>query len=201
MTVRNNHRLALAGAIAIGLAFTLNAQAQSAGSETERNVDQQQRIEQGLKSGELNTRESSKLERGEARIDRTEQRDMRDGTLSAADKAQIQKEQNQESKAIYSQKHDAQTGNPDSRSSDRMQNDVQRNINQQQRIHNGIKNDSLTNRETGHLEGREAHVSHEEAKAGRNGHVGAGEQWRIQHTDNRDSRRIYRQKHDGQHRR
>ncbi len=200
MNCRKQSRLALTGAIALGLGFAFNAQAQSAGSETQRDVDQQQRIEQGLQSGQLNTHEASRLERGETRIDRTEQRDMRDGTLSASDKAQIQREQNRESAAIYNQKHDAQTGNPDSRSSERMQNDVQRNVNQEQRIHNGVANGSLTNREAGHLEGREAHVAHEEARAGADGHVGWREQGRIQRTENRDSGRIYRQKHDRQHR-
>ncbi len=201
MNLRNHRRLALTASIALGLGFALNAQAQTAGSETQRDVNQQQRIEQGLKSGELNTREASRLERGEARIDRTEKRDMRDGTLSDADKAQIQKQQNRESQAIQNQKHDAQTGNPDSRSSERMQNDVQRNVNQEQRIHDGVENGTLTNREAGRLEGREAHADHAEARAGRDGNVGRYEQGHIQRTDNRDSRRIYRQKHDGQHRR
>ncbi len=198
MNSRNHRRLALTAAIALGLGFAFNAQAQTAASETERNVDQQQRIEQGLKSGELTTREASKLEKGESRIDRTEKRDLRDGTLSAADKAQIQKQQNHESAAINNQKHDAQTGNPNFASSQRMQHDVQRNVNQEQRIHNGVANGSLTNREAGRLEGRQAHVDHVEARAGRDGHVGPYEQGRIQRTDNRDSHRIYRQKHDGQ---
>jgi hypothetical protein len=193
-------RLTLTAAIALGLGC-VGVQAQSAGSETTRDVDQQQRIEQGLKSGELNSREASKLEKGEARIDRTEQRDLRNGSLSPAEKAQIRREQNRESAAIYNQKHDAQTGHPNSASSERMQADVQRNINQEQRIHNGIANGSLTNREAAHLEGREAHVDHVEARAGADGHVGPHEQARIQRTDNRDSRRIYRQKHDGQNRR
>jgi hypothetical protein len=194
---RNNRRIALFGAIVLGLGFAFNAQAQNAGSETQRDTDQQQRIEQGLKSGELNTREASRLEQGEARIDRTEQRDMRDGTLSAADKTQIQREQNRESQSIYNQKHDAQTGNPDSRSSEREQADVRRDSNQEQRIHNGVENGSLTNREAGRLKGREARVDHEEARAGADGHVGRWEQGRIQRTENRDSGRIYWDKHNG----
>lgn len=146
---RTHCHLALAGAVALSLGFSLPAQAQSVGSETERNVDQQQRIEQGLQSGQLNNREASKLEQGEARIDRTEQNDLRNGSLSPAEKAQIQREQNRESAAIYGQKHDAQTGNPNSVRSDLMQANVQRDINQAQRIHEGVKNDSLTNREAG----------------------------------------------------
>ena len=201
MSHDNRRRLALFGAIALGLGFAFNAQAQSAGSESQRDVDQQQRIEQGLQSGQLTTREAAGLERGEARIDRTEQRDMRDGTLSASDKAQIQREQNRESQAIYGQKHDAQTGNPDSRSSERMQRDVQRDANQEERIHKGIANGSLTNRETGRLEGGEARVDHEEARAGVDGRVGGWEQRRIQGTENRDSGRIWRSEHNGRNRR
>lgn len=188
-------RGALAAALALCLGFAATAQAQSTSSETERNVDQQQRIEQGLQSGQLSSGEARKLEQGEARIDRTEQHDLANGSLSASEKAQIQREQNHESKAIYSQKHDAQTGNPDSLKSNLEQADVQRNINQEQRIHNGVASGSLTNREAGHLEGREAHVDHMEARSDSLRQTG-----RIQRTDNRDSRRIYRQKHDGQRR-
>lgn len=126
---------------------------------------------------------------------------MRNGSLSASERAQIQREQNAESKGIYNQKHDAQTGNPDSNSSQRMQSDVQRNVHQQQRIHNGVSNGSLTNHEASRMEGGQAHSDHEEANAARNGRVGKHEQGHIQRTDNRDSRRIYRQKHDRQHRR
>lgn len=194
---RTHRRLVLAACIALGLACAVAAQAQTAGSETERNVDQQQRIEQGLDSGQLNTKETSQLERGEQRIDRTEARDLRNGSLSPAEKAQIQREQNHESGLIYKDKHNATTGKPNSPSSLNMQADVQRDVNQEQRIHNGVKNDSLTNREVSHLQGREAHIAHEEAAAGRNGRVGAGEQYRIQRTENRDSGRIYRAKHNG----
>lgn len=184
-------RGALAAALALCLGFAATAQAQSTGSETERNVDQQQRVEQGLKSGQLTTGEARKLEQGEARIDRTEQHDLANGSLSASEKAQIQREQNRESAAIYKDKHNATTGNPNSLKSNLEQADVQRNINQEQRIHNGVKNGSLTNREVGQLQGREAHVDHMEAHSDTLRQTG-----RIQRTDNRDSRRIYRDKHN-----
>jgi hypothetical protein len=77
-----------------------------------------------------------------------------------------------------------------------MQADVQRNVNQQQRIDNGIKNGSLTNREVGSLERGQAHVDRKEANAARNGHVSAREQGRIQRTENRQSNRIYNKKHN-----
>lgn len=185
-------RGALAAALALCLGFAAAAQAQSTGSETERNVDQQQRVEQGLKSGQLSTGEARKLEQGEARIDRTEQRDLANGSLSASEKAQIQREQNHESAMIYKDKHNSTTGNPNSLKSNLEQADVQRNINQEQRIHNGVKNGSLTNREVSRMQGREAHVDHMEARSDTLRQTG-----RIQRTDNRDSRRIYRDKHNG----
>jgi hypothetical protein len=79
-----------------------------------------------------------------------------------------------------------------------MQADVQRNVNQQQRIEQGVQSGSLTTRETAKLEGGQARDSRKEARAGADGNVGKGEQRRIQHAENRQSRKIHREKHDGQ---
>jgi hypothetical protein len=169
-------------------------------AEVQANVNQQQRIENGLKSGQLTTREAAKLEREEAQVGRTEAKAMRDGSLSDAEKARIGRMQQRVSGDIYAQKHDAQTGNPTSASSQRMQADVQRNIDQQKRIEAGIGNGSLTNREAGRLERGQARVERGQFRAGSDGHVGAAEQQHIQRAENRQSRRIHRQKHDGQSR-
>jgi hypothetical protein len=77
-----------------------------------------------------------------------------------------------------------------------MQADVQRNVNQQQRIANGVNNGSLTNHEVGSLERGQAHVDRKEANAAANGHVGAAEQRRIQRSENHQSARVYRKKHN-----
>lgn len=190
------HTTLMAAAMA-GL-FATGAHAQSAASETQRDVNQQLRIEQGLKDGSLNTREASRLEKGEARVNRMEANAMKDGNLSAAEKARIQNAQNRESQAIYNQRHDAQTGNPNSASSQRMQADVQRNVNQEKRINQGVRSGELTNRETARLERGQARTDRAEARAGANGHVSAGEQARVQNRENRQSNHIYNQKHDRQ---
>ena len=57
---------------------------------------------------------------------------------------------------------------------------------------------ALTTRETGKLEGQQAHVDRNEARAGANGNVSAQEQRRIQRKENRASNQIYQQKHDAQ---
>ncbi|MGN6388216.1 MAG: hypothetical protein ACTHL1_01785 [Burkholderiaceae bacterium] len=174
------------------------ALAQSASGETQRNVNQEQRIENGLKTGQLTTHEASQLERKEARVDRAEANAMRDGTMTDAEKTRIGNLQNQASRDIRADKHNAQVGDPTSASSRRMQADVQRDVNQQQRVNQGVRSGELTNREAGRLEHAESHVDRREARAGADGHVGAGEQRRIQRAENHSSRRIFRQKHDAQ---
>ena len=162
----------------------------------DRNVNQQQRIEQGLQSGELTTREASKLERTESRVDAVQAKAMKDGVVTQQEAARIDKSQDLASKQIYAQKHDTQTGNPGSLSSNRMQADVQRNINQQQRIDAGVKSGALTTQEAARMQANQAQAEHREARAGRDGKVTGREQGRIQHKESRDSKKIHRQKHD-----
>jgi hypothetical protein len=182
----------------VSSALSASAFAQTAATEVQRDVNQQNRVEQGLKSGQLSTKEAARIEGKEAAIQRAEANAMKDGTLSKGEKARIQKMQNQESRQIYKEKHDAQTGNPNSASSKRMQADVQRNANQQTRIENGVKDGSLTNREAAHLESHEARISRTEARAGRDGHVGKAEQGKVQGLENDASHRIHTQRHDVQ---
>jgi hypothetical protein len=172
--------------------------AQSPAGTVQRDVNQEKRIEQGLQSGALSTREAATLQREESRVDRMQSRARKDGPLSAGERAKLNAAQNKVSTDIRAAKHNDVTGNPQSASSQRMQADVKRNINQQQRIEAGVQNGSLTNREAARMEGGQARVARKEARAGADGHVGAGEQARIQRTENRQSRKIHRQKHDAQ---
>ncbi|MEP6887828.1 MAG: hypothetical protein ABI945_05845 [Nitrospirales bacterium] len=101
-----------------------------------------------------------------------------------------------ESGKVNALKHNDVTGNPNSASSQRMQADVQRNINQQSRIEQGVQNGSLSNKEVSNLERGQARVDRAEARAAADGHVGAGEQARIQHKENKQSRKVFRDKHN-----
>ncbi len=181
-------------ATAVGALFSGTVLAQQ--GTVQRDVNQQNRIEQGLQSGQLNTKEASKLEGEEARIQREQSRDLKNGNLSPAEKARLTREQNQASRDINRLENNKATGNPNSASSQRMQADVQRNANQQARIEQGLKSGSLTNREAGRAERGQARVDRKEARAGANGHVSAGEQRRIQTAENRQSARIAREKHN-----
>jgi len=183
------------GVIAAGLLSTA-ATAQAVQQDQQRDVNQQQRIEQGLKSGELSSREAGQLEREQAHVDKMEARDLRNGSISPAEQARLNAAQNKASGDIAADKHNGVTGNPNSASSQRMQADVQRNVNQQQRIANGVQSGALTNHEVGSLERGQAHVDRKEANAAANGRVGAAEQRSIQRSENRQSARVYRKKHN-----
>lgn len=199
MKLRENPQMKKSLTLALVAAFavigTASAQ-QTTGSEVQRNVDQQNRIEQGLQSGQLSTKEASQLEKGEAHVDKMEANANKNGAPTAAQQARIQKAQNRESAAIYNDKHNAVTGNPNSASSKRMQADVQRNANQQARVEQGVKSGQLTNKEAGSLERGQAHVNNAEARAGANGHVSANEQKNVQARENNQSKRVYNKKHN-----
>ncbi len=163
---------------------------------TQRDLNQQDRIEQGLQSGQLSTREAGQLEKDESRVDKLEARDLANGKLSPQETARINAAQNRVSNQIYADKHNGTVGNPNSASSQRMQKDVQRDANQESRIKQGEASGSLTNREAGRLERGQAHTDRREGRAAANGHVGAAEQRGIQRAQNRQSRHIYRKKHN-----
>jgi hypothetical protein len=190
-------------ALALSLAtlFSTAAFAQqttsTAPTPVDRNVNQQQRIENGLQSGQLNTKEAGRLEREETHVERLESRAAADGTVTTGEAKRIDAAQDAVSKNIYRQKHDAQIGNPNSASSQRLQADVQRNVNQQERIANGIDSGTLTTREAGALEHGQARVTRKEANAAADGHVGAHEEARIQRTESRQSGRVFAKKHNG----
>ena len=75
----------------------------------QRKADQQGRIAQGVKSGQLTAGETSRLEHQESGINR-EERGMRaqdNGKLSKQDRKTLHTQQNQESRRIYRDKHNA----------------------------------------------------------------------------------------------
>jgi len=183
------------------LAFGVTgAFAQTAATTIQRDVNQQTRIEQGLQTGSLNTKEAGRLEKEESQIDRTQARDLRDGKLSPRERAQLRREQNKVSHDINAAENNSVRGNPQSASSQRMQADVQRNVDQEKRIEQGVQSGTLTNHEAARLERGQAHVDRKEAAAARDGHVGKVEQAAVQHKEHRQSEEIFDKKHNARER-
>jgi hypothetical protein len=179
--------------IALG---TVGAFAQTGAGTVQRDVNQQTRIEDGLQNGQLNTKEAGRLERQQARIDRLQAKDLKNGSLSPLERAQLTRAQNRASLDIKAAESNGVKGNPQSASSQRMQADVQRDVNQQTRIEQGVQSGALTGHEAGALERGQVRVDRKEARAAANGHVGAGEQAGIQTAENRQSERIFHKKHN-----
>ncbi|MBU1237604.1 MAG: hypothetical protein KJ634_03205 [Gammaproteobacteria bacterium] len=74
----------------------------------QRQANQERRIDQGVASGELNARETARLERGQQRVENMETRAKSDGVVTKGERARIQARQNLQSKRIVRQKHDPQ---------------------------------------------------------------------------------------------
>ncbi|MEK7832823.1 MAG: hypothetical protein AAB401_17160 [Acidobacteriota bacterium] len=72
---------------------------------TKRQGNQQKRIGQGVASGELKKGEVLKLEKEQQEVQQEKKEARADGTVTGAERKEIQKEQNQASKKIYKAKH------------------------------------------------------------------------------------------------
>lgn len=73
-----------------------------------RQANQQQRIEQGVKSGELTTKEAARLEKGQERVQAMEDKAKADGKVTAKERERLQHAESQQSQKIYREKHDRQ---------------------------------------------------------------------------------------------
>jgi hypothetical protein len=73
-----------------------------------RQHNQHARIHQGVKSGELTRREAHKVREEQRDVRQLERAYKSDGKLTHRERADLHHEQNQASRDIYRQKHDAQ---------------------------------------------------------------------------------------------
>ena len=75
----------------------------------DRRENQQDRIAQGVRSGQLTAGETARLESREARVNHEIRNDRRahDGHLTAPERRQVNRQQNRMSKSIYRDKHNA----------------------------------------------------------------------------------------------
>ena len=76
-----------------------------------REHNQRERIEQGVKSGELTRAETKRLAKEEARIRAVEKRDKADGKITPREALKLDRMLDKTSRDIYKQKHDNQERN------------------------------------------------------------------------------------------
>jgi hypothetical protein len=160
----------------------------------QRKENQQDRIANGVKSGQLTAGETANLETKEAAINGETKADRaaNGGKLTGAEKTQINQQQNGLSKQIYNDKHNANTAHYGN-------NEVgQRRENQQDRIAQGVKSGQLTAGETAKLENQQKGIN-QQVKADRaanGGKLTAGEKAQVNHEQNQASKNIYNKKHN-----
>jgi hypothetical protein len=158
---------ALAAAILTAAAF---AQSSEVGQRAE---NQQDRIAQGVKSGQLTAGETANLEKKDAAIN---QEVRADRTLNGQ---------------IYNDKHNAPTQHYGNNEVDA------RRENQQDRIANGIASGKLNAAQTAQLEKGEAAINHEvhTDRSSNGGKLTPGERKTVNQQQNVASNKIYRAKH------
>jgi hypothetical protein len=164
----------------------------------QRKDNQQDRIAQGIDSDQLTAGETKNLETKEAGINH-EERTMRsedDGHLTAADRSALNSQQNHLSNQIYNDKHNANTAH------DGNGEIGQRRQDQQDRIAQGVKSGQLTAGETARLENQQQGINREVSadKQANGGKLTGADKKAINQSQNRASRNIYRDKHNGAHR-
>jgi hypothetical protein len=203
---RRNHMklnlfaLAVAALIASGPAFAQQSQPQTQPNQPaptigQREQNQQDRVANGVDSGQMTAGETKNVESRESNLNR-EVRDDRhadDGHLTQQERQQINHQQNNLSHSIYQDKHNANVAHYGD-------NEVgQRRENQQDRIANGLRNGSMNANQTARVENREQGIN-EQVHADRQANGGklTGQEHRqINREQNGASRQIYRDKHNG----
>ena len=89
--------------------FAITTGAMNAATVNQRRENQQDRIAQGVKSGQLTAHETASLEGKESRLNHQIRNDRRhdDGHLTAGERTRVNREQNTLSRDIYRDKHNA----------------------------------------------------------------------------------------------
>jgi hypothetical protein len=175
-------------------------QAQSDSSVTgqtiqQRKKNQQDRIANGVQSGQLTAGETKNLENKEANLN-SEERQMRatdNGKLTAADRAKLNRQQNRLSNNIYQDKHNANVAHYGKGEIG------QRRENQQDRIAQGIRSGQLTPREALNLENKEQGLNREIGgmRQANGGKLSKADKQVVNQQQNKLSKQIYNKKHNG----
>lgn len=157
-----------------------------------REANQDQRIANGLRSGEMTSGEAARAERTQANIDQQVHADRaaNGGTLTNQERQQINGEQNAASRQIYDLKHNGNTVTP---------NEVDnREANQQQRTAEGLRSGQMTSGEASRTNENQANVAqqvHNERTAN-GGALTQQEKKQVNREENKNSKQIYKEKHN-----
>lgn len=157
-----------------------------------REANQDQRVANGLKTGQMTSGEAARAEQAQSHIDQQVHNDRaaNGGTLTGQERQQVNGEQNAASHQIYNEKHNGNTVAP---------NEVDnREANQQQRSANGLRSGEETSGEAGRTNQHQSNIAgqvHNERTAN-GGALNQQERQQVNHHQNNASHQIHQQKHN-----
>jgi hypothetical protein len=173
----------------------ISAQDRAAGKSYNPNTrmaNQDQRIANGLKSGQMTSGEAARADRTQSAIDAQTHADRaaNGGKLTGQERQQINGEQNAASRQIYNENHNANTVKPNAVDN--------REANQQQRTAQGLRTGQETAGEASRTNARQAGVDqqvHNERTAN-GGALNQQQRQQVNREQNANSRQINNQKHN-----
>ena len=157
-----------------------------------REANQDQRISNGLRSGQMTSGEAARADRTQSRIDQQVHNDRaaNGGKLTGQERQQINGEQNAASRQIYNEKHNANTVRPNAVDS--------REANQQQRTAQGLRSGQETSGEAARTDRNQARVDQQvhNDRTANGGALNRQQKAQVNREQNQNSKQIYNQKHN-----
>ncbi len=159
----------------------------------QRETNQDQRIANGLRDGQMTSGEAARAERTQSNIDSQVHNDRmaNGGTLTNQERQQVNREQAAASHQVYRDNHNANTIAP---------NEVnQREANQEQRIANGERNGQMTSGEAARAQRTQSNVAQQahNDRAGNGGGLNQRQRQQVNREQNGASKQINRENHNG----
>ena len=170
-----------------------NAAAAARSTVNGREANQDQRIANGLRSGQMTSGEAARATATQSRIDQQvhNERTADGGALTLQQRQQVNREQNAASRQIYQQDHNGNAIAPNAVDA--------REANQQQRTANGLRSGQITSGEAARTNARQGAVDQQvrSDRAANGGPLNGQQRQQIDRQQNANSRQINREARNG----
>ena len=185
-----------AASVAAFHANPTNAAAAARPTVDGREGNQDQRIANGLRSGQMTSGEAARATARQSAIDNQVHNDRaaNGGALTGAERNQVSREQNNASRGIYNDNHNGSTIAPNAVDN--------REANQQQRGANGLRSGQMTSGEAARANARQSGVDGQvhNGRVANGGALNAQQRGQVNGEQNANSRQVQRENHNGNER-
>jgi hypothetical protein len=162
------------------------------GSPNNREANQDQRISNGLRSGQMTSGEAARADQRQSNIDSQVHNDRvaNGGTLTGQEKQQIGREQNAASRQIYNDNHNGNSVTPNAADN--------REANQQQRTANGLRSGQMTSGEAARTDANQSNVDRQvhNDRVANGGALNGQQKQQVNREQNANSRQIRNENHN-----